>query len=188
MLTKPQARALAAERRKKSPAEWRAIGLAMAHQLCKLPVWETAAAVFCFVSLPDEPDTEPILRAALCGNKRLFLPRVKGQELTTVPVADLGSLAAGAYGIREPTGPQEALPRDALALIPCLAIDRRGVRLGRGKGYYDRFLAHFTGPRFAICPADLVFAELPQQAHDVVFSLDEILTEYGPLCIQQEAF
>lgn len=178
-MTKQQARALARQRRREMADRLPALGAAMARALTVLPVWQAAPAVFCFASLPDEPDTLPLLRAALAAGKRLCLPRVAGKTLETVPVRDLADLAPGAYGIREPTGPAADLPPGTLALVPCLAMDARGVRLGRGGGCYDRFLAGFAGPRLVLCPAALVLPALPREAWDIVFAPEEILTEHG---------
>lgn len=180
-MTKQQARALARQRRRALAPQLAGIGAGMAAALCALPVWRQAPAVFCFVSLPDEPDTGPILRAALQAGKRLYLPRVAGDAMETVPAAALAGLCPGALGIREPAGPAGPLPPGTLALLPCLAMDVHGVRLGRGGGYYDRFLARFAGPRLVLCPAALVLPALPHDAADVILRRAEILTENGPL-------
>lgn len=178
-MTKQQARALARQRRRDLAAQMPAMGAAMARALTALPVWQNTPAVLCFAALPDEPDTGPILRAVLGSGKRLYLPRVVGGMMETVPVQDLAALVPGAYGIPEPSGSAEPLPPGTLALVPCLAMDERGVRLGRGGGYYDRFLAGFAGPRLVLCPAALVLPVLPHEAWDAVFAPDEILTENG---------
>lgn len=178
-MTKQQARALARRRRRDMAAQMPALGAAMVRALTALPVWQAAPAVLCFAALPDEPDTGPALRAALEGGKRLFLPRVTDGLMETVPVQGLGALVPGAYGILEPSGPAEALPPGTLALVPCLAMDKKGVRLGRGGGYYDRFLAAHSGPRLVLCPAALVLPALPREAWDIAFAPGEILTENG---------
>ena len=178
-MTKQQARALARQRRRAKADRLPALGDAMCRALTALPVWQAAPAVFAFASLPDEPDTLPLLRAALAAGKRLYLPRVADRVLETVPVQDLAGLVPGAYGICEPAGPAEALPPGTLALVPCLAMDAHGVRLGRGGGYYDRFLAGFAGPRLVLCPAALVLPALPRAAWDIAFAPGEILTEHG---------
>lgn len=178
-MTKQQARALARQRRRDLAAQMPALGAAMARALTALPVWQSAPAVFCFAALPDEPDTCPALRAALGSGKQLYLPRVAGNMMETVPVQSLDSLVPGVYGIPEPVGPAEPLPPGTLALVPCLAMDESGVRLGRGGGYYDRLLAGFAGPRLVLCPAALVLPALPREAWDAVFAPGEILTEDG---------
>ena len=178
-MTKQQARALVRQRRRDLAAQMPALGAAMARALTALPVWQSAPAMFAFAALPDEPDTGPALRAALGSSKRLYLPRVAGGVMETVPVQSLDSLVPGAYGIPEPVGAAGSLPPGTLALVPCLAMDARGVRLGRGGGYYDRFLAGFAGPRLVLCPAALVLPALPHEAWDAVFAPDEILTENG---------
>lgn len=186
-MTKREARALARARRAALPAgELAALGAAMARQLFALEVWRAAQSVFCFVSLPDEPDTEPILRGELAAGKRLFVPRAAAGVMETVPVADLAALRPGAYGIREPAGPAAPLPAGALVLVPCLAADESGVRLGRGGGYYDRFLAVHSGPRLLLCPAALVFPALPHDGWDVPFAPNTILTEHGLLQSRKE--
>ncbi len=178
-MTRQQARTLARQRRRELAPQMPALGAAMARALTALPAWQAAPAVLAFAALPDEPDTLPLLRAALAAGKRLYLPRVAGKALETVPVRDLAALAPGAYGIREPAGPAAPLPPGALALVPCLAMDAHGVRLGRGGGYYDRFLAGFAGPRLVLCPAALVLPALPRAAWDIAFAPGEILTEHG---------
>ena len=178
-MTKQQARALARQRRRALAAQMPALGAAMARALTALPVWQNAPAVFAFAPLPDEPDTAPLLRAALESGRRLYLPRVAGDAMETVPVQSLEALRPGAYGIWEPADAAQGLPPGTLALVPCLAVDESGVRLGRGGGYYDRFLSAFTGPR-------LVLPALPCEAWDAAFAPDEILTENGIYTTKKE--
>lgn len=184
-MTKQQARAEA--KRRRSGLEPAALGAAYAAVLITLPAWQSADTLLAFAALPDEPDTTPLLQLALAQGKRLLLPRVVGKTaMEWVPVADLAALRPATMGILEPTGP--ALPTAdfptgaaCLALVPCLAADRTGVRLGRGGGYYDRFLAHYKGNKFLICPHALLFDALPSERHDIRFSPAEILTEKGIL-------
>lgn len=180
-MDKPQARSWAKARRK--TLDQQALGSAMAQALLALPAWQQANAVLCFAALPDEPDTTPILRAALAQGKQLFLPRVAPERaLHWVPVTDLAALQRSSYGILEPTGEPAPLPEQGvLGLIPCLAASPQGVRLGRGGGYYDRFLPQFRGNLMLLCPTALLAEDLPCEAWDFRFAPQQILTEHGLL-------
>lgn len=183
MMTKQEARAEAKMRRR--TLDLAAVGAAMAQQVFSLPAWQAADTVFCFVPMRDEPDTLPILRRALADGKRLCVPRCLpgGGRMEAVEITALAQLKPGRYGILEPPeGCPAALTRRTLALIPCLAADRHGTRLGRGAGYYDRFLREFAAlgaSRLLVCPQALIFDVLPCDEWDIPFSSGEILTENG---------
>ncbi|HLU40169.1 MAG TPA: 5-formyltetrahydrofolate cyclo-ligase [Planctomycetota bacterium] len=133
-----QLRALPEERRQE-------LSRAACDAVVNAPWFAAARTVFAFVSLPGELDTMPLLGAVLAAGKRLALPRTDVKENAIVPtlVGDLGDLIPGAYGVREPRAGEVVThfgPAD-VALVPGLAFDPRGGRLGRGGGYFDRFLA-----------------------------------------------
>ena len=182
-MTKAEARKLAKARR--AAADLHAVGRGMADVLFTLPCWCGADTVLAFASMPDEPDTAAILRQTLAEGKRLLLPRVLSRTaMDWVEITDLAQLQPGAYGILEapaelPAFATSVLGANALALIPCLAASPEGVRLGRGGGYYDRFLAHYTGTRLLLCPTAAILDDLPCEAWDIRFSPHEILTEKG---------
>lgn len=179
-MTKQEARARAKERRK--TLDMAAVGAAMANQLAGTALWRDAETIFCFVPLRDEPDTLPLLRLALAQGKRLVVPRVLGGgRMELVTLDGLDALRPRAYGILEPVGGTvvQDLGPGALALVPCLAADHTGRRLGRGGGYYDRFLGNYKGKRLLLCPADLVWDAVPADAWDVPFAPGELLTEKG---------
>ena len=199
-MTKTEARKLAKACR--AAVDLHTVGHAMAGVLFALPAWQRADtvlatrveqsviagyAVLAFASMPDEPDTADILRQALAESKRLLLPRVLSRtEMDWVEITALSQLQPGAYGILEapaslPAFDTTHLGDGALALIPCLATSPDGVRLGRGGGYYDRFLAHYKGRRLLVCPTAALLGDLPCEGWDVRFSPHEILTEKGIL-------
>jgi 5-formyltetrahydrofolate cyclo-ligase len=108
------------------------------------PWFATARCVFAFASLPDEVDSTPLLRSILARGKQLVLPRVQQSHgtLELIAVPDLADLQPGAFGVREPrAGTPVALSAVDIALVPGLAFDPHGSRLGRGAGFYDRCLA-----------------------------------------------
>ena len=153
--------------------------------------WEPfrkAAAVAAFAAFGAEPELLP-----LAGEKAWFLPRysrASGRyELVEIrdPERDL---ALGKYGIREPRPELPALPeerwKELLFLIPALACDRFGVRLGRGGGHYDRMLEHAGGKVAAVVYGCQLSEEpLPCEAHDR--RVTWIVTESGVTdCVESE--
>ncbi len=111
--------------------------------------WFTSArTVLAFVSLPDELDTSSLLRAILAAGKRLAVPRVlvATGQLEAVTLTTLDDLIPGSFGVREPRGGTViALSAIDVAIVPGVAFDRRGGRLGRGGGFYDRCLVTRAG-------------------------------------------
>ena len=126
-------------------ARW---GEAMFEYLRVLPVWNTARTVMCFVSTPSEPDTRPLLQAALRQGRALCLPRqCEAGRMEAHRVAALFALRPGPYGILEPPCALPVVDPAAIDLIvaPCLAAAPDGARLGHGGGFYDRYLEAHPG-------------------------------------------
>jgi len=150
----------------------------VARRLRDLPAVRDAQTVMAFISMAREIDTWPILQWAWEAGKRVAVPRVEppGEDgvrrivAVTLDVADIDEIAAhpavrvGAYGILEVP---EAVPLDPSALdvvvVPCQAIDRQGRRLGKGSGFYDRFLAdaRLRAPAVAVAFQEQVVDEVP---------------------------
>lgn len=169
-----------------SPQEFSAIGAAMWQTLQAQPAWQNAESVFCFVGALHEPDTMPILQGALSAGKQLLVPRIAGPgQMQLVPLQSLEQLQPGAFGILEPGQALPAIPAGSgvqLAVLPCLAAARSGARLGHGGGYYDRFLANYSGRRLILCPEALLAQSLPTGPLDE--PAQAVLTEkalYGTL-------
>ena len=129
-----------------APDRFRDSGTDIAVRLAVLPQWRAAATVCAFLSMNREIETDAICRAALAAGKRLCLPRTERDELSFRVCLDLtGPWDEGPFGIREPLSSASpvdfaTVPGPVLVVVPGLAFDRGGGRLGRGKGYYDRFL------------------------------------------------
>ena len=106
-----------------------------------------------YMPLPREADVTPVLQDALAQGKTLALPLcAEAPHMTLRRVASLGELVPGAYGIPAPDEDTEIIPVDALDLLltPLEGIDPRGMRLGKGGGYYDCLLAR-SGVRTMGC-------------------------------------
>jgi len=133
-----------------------------------------------------EVATESLFFIARQTKKKICFPRVEGGRMVFVEVNDLMSLRKGAFGVLEPSG-ESIIPVAALDLmvIPGLAFDRYGNRLGYGKGFYDRELhsVGFSGVLIGLCYRFQLVDRLPVEAHDV--PVDHLVTEQGlfsPLC------
>jgi 5-formyltetrahydrofolate cyclo-ligase len=162
----------------------------IAERLVRTPFWRDAGAVLVFLSMPGEVDTEPIIRAARAAGKLVAAPRVDGVSMRfhLLP-ADDGGLETGGLGIRQPPADSPVFdpaagspaPRRTLVVTPGLAFDRRKNRLGRGKGYYDRFLRSMRRAApgrlsaVAVCFGPQLVEEVPSGAADQ--PVDCVVTE-----------
>ena len=173
-------RELANVERALTPAEKSASDAAILRHAAETAAYRRARMVFAFVGRGDEIDTLPLLRRVLADGKRLCVP------LCTAPgimecreVTDLSVLRPGAYHILEP--PAEAplvAPADIdLAIVPCAGASLDGRRLGRGGGYYDRFLAGYAGETLLLCRQALLRPDIPWEAHDI--PIPAVITEQG---------
>lgn len=138
------------------------------------PLFQQAHTVLMYHSLPDEVRTHDFIRKWYVS-KRILLPVVKedGLELYTYNGPD--RMKTGAYGIEEPTeGKFTDLRQIDLAVIPGVAFDRHGNRLGRGKGYYDRLLPFLaTTYKLGICFPYQLLESIPTEPFDIC--MDEVL-------------
>ena len=141
-------------------------------QLTKRGIFElskTTGDVCIYMSLKEEPPTKDLIKEVRKLGRNVWLPRIEGNNLLWVKNPD--NFAKGPYGIDEPVG-QAVLAKDITNLgaiiLPALAVDVNGTRLGKGKGYYDRVLAQVNeNVKRIVLLFDLEFIlEIPQEAHD----------------------
>jgi 5-formyltetrahydrofolate cyclo-ligase len=152
-------------------------------QICaRLPhqaVWKSAGSILFFAPMPTEPDVWPLLLEALSSGKRVALPRFDKQAGTYAPALIENpdrDLVVGKLGIREPGLHYQQLPGNQvdLVLVPGVAFDLSGRRLGRGKGFYDRLLRTVSGTKCGVAFDQQIVAGLPAEPHD--YAIDCILT------------
>jgi 5-formyltetrahydrofolate cyclo-ligase len=142
--------------------------------------WTAARTILAFHPLPEEVDVGPLLEEALAAGRGVWLPRVAGDHLTFHRITELSSVTERhALGMSEPPSSLPAFDaalasRPILVLTPGLAFDRRGARLGRGRGYYDRFLHSLRGMAGGAC-------------HALAVGYDEQLIEHVPFDATDEA-
>ena len=141
-------------------AEISAKSLRACHRLFEQKEYVKAEVIMVFLSLPSEIDTTPLVLRAWQDRKRVLAPKVSWNQRRMLPLevrSLTDDLMVSSMGIREPlTGiPFPIAPID-LVIVPGLGFDEFGNRLGRGRGFYDRFLAH---PEFAGVACALAFEE-----------------------------
>lgn len=152
----------------------RAEGRKILAQLERWTPWIEAQTVCAFSALPSEPD----LLTPWPSGKKIILPRVAASGLSLHLVENSAELVEGSFGILEPCMNAPIAEEKAdIILIPGLAFDRSGVRLGRGGGYYDRLLTGFHGVRLGVCFEESVFERIPVEEHDV--TMDFVMTPGG---------
>lgn len=180
-LDKAALRTLARQQRQAlSPAERAAYSRRICEQLLALPEMEAAATVMSYCARPEEAALSALHEALWARGKRLCFPVTQERGgMEAVCCAASGPWKTGAYGIREPAGEHYVLPEEIdLIILPCVAFDETGTRLGWGGGYYDRYLARGTGAlRIGAAFEVQRMAALPRAQWDVPLSL--LVTEEG---------
>ncbi len=152
-----------------TPEEKSEKDLAVLRELASLPEMRSAATVFCYVSVGSEVDTRKLIPVLLHGGRRVFVPRVDGAEMSAVEITSPDDLSeTNAFGIPEPPASFPAADPDGIdiALIPGAAFGTDGSRLGRGMGYYDRWLAGYHGTKCGIAREDALLETVPSENTD----------------------
>jgi 5-formyltetrahydrofolate cyclo-ligase len=165
--------------RQKSPAERAADSEALCRRLVRSSLWEETRSVLFFASLPEEPDLWPALELVVKRGITVALPRMDaaaGTYVAAVVRDPERDLVTGHFHIKEPAPGCEPHPLNLLdlVLVPGVAFDLGGRRLGRGAGYYDRLLSQVRGITCGIAFDEQIAGELPVEPHDVF--VDCILT------------
>ena len=136
-------------------------------------------AVFAYYSLPDEVCTHQLIDSLVADGKTVYLPKVIGDEtMTWFPYHSAQDLKEGAFHIMEPAGVTKESPLCynlcCTILVPGVAFDVAGRRLGRGRGYYDRFLAsHPELYKIGVCFDFQKVPEVPSDEYDIL--VDEVI-------------
>jgi len=167
-------------RGRRSPADRATAAEAIALHAPAIAALARARRVAAYLSMPSEPGTAPLLAwLAGLGTEVLVPVSLTDRSMDWVAYAP-GEVVVGDLGVPEPTGPHlgpDALATCDVAIVPALAVDHAGNRLGRGAGYYDRALAAFAGITCALVHDDELVAELPADPHDR--PVDLVLTPAG---------
>jgi 5-formyltetrahydrofolate cyclo-ligase len=160
----------------------------LSQQICAafvaLPEYTSAQTVMYYVDVRSEVRTRHYLPSALTHGKRIVVPYCVDNELELFLLRDMAELAIGMYKILEPRPELRNLPERKvraeeldLIMVPGVAFDRTGARMGHGFGYYDRLLQHARpdAPLVALAFECQLFPEIPTAAHDIF--MNKIITE-----------
>lgn len=146
--------------------------LRLCQNIATQPVWKNAGTILFYAPIRHEVDIWPLVSVSLQEGRRACLPRYLPQkdvyEAALITNMDK-DLATGRYGIREPAPHCRALPLNRLdfILVPGVAFDPSGCRLGRGRGYYDRLLSATRGIRCGVAFEQQIRSKIPVEPHDI---------------------
>lgn len=172
-----------------SPGEVEVKSKQIMTNLIDLPEYKGSNSLHTFIgSLPGEVRTKPLIELAFSENKNVMIPIYRG--IDTPPshslIDNLDSLEMTQFGIEQPKEdsviPSETRSAD-LILVPCIAVDRSGNRIGMGGGFYDRILFQLTVTKIALVFDFQFIDSLPTEEHDI--SINFIVTEKGVTRIDQ---
>lgn len=160
-----------AKRRAMPSAQREAADCAITEAVLRHPAYRAAKQVFAYVSMPHEVGTNMLLDSALAAGKIIGLPvcTPETREMKFYCLHARAELRKGAYRIPIPPVSEDRLlipDAETLVIVPMLAFDAEGYRLGAGGGYYDRFLSAQPVRTIGICYADCRLTQLPHDAND----------------------
>jgi 5-formyltetrahydrofolate cyclo-ligase len=173
-----------AHARRNAQANKDELSRAICERLVALPEYQSAGTVLYYVDVRSEVRTRDYLATALRHDKRIVVPYCVEGELELFHLTSMDELAVGMYRILEPRPELRAMPEKRvgveeldLIVVPGVAFDREGGRMGHGKGYYDKLLEHARPdtPLVALAFECQMFPQIPMDAHDV--SMDKVITE-----------
>lgn len=172
-------RAIGEKKRAMTEGEIESRSRVLAEKLFETEQYRRAEAIFIYLAFNQEVRTRSIIERAWAEGKRVAVPKIVGGEMRFIRFASFDELGAGYFGIPESRQDGPACEDGAaLVIVPGLAFDRRGHRLGYGGGYYDRYLAGHPGhPTLALCYDFQLVEEIEAEEYDVpvdVVIADEI--------------
>ncbi|MGD9705438.1 MAG: 5-formyltetrahydrofolate cyclo-ligase [Acidimicrobiia bacterium] len=150
-------------------------------RLCKeiAARYPLTGTVMSYLAFGSEVDLSAVHDAVLAAGGRLLVPRVEKPRIVAVELVPEEEAVVSGFGITEPTGPEIDPGVIDVVLVPGLAFDRRGGRLGYGAGYYDQFLTRVSSatPRVGTCFSAQLVDRVPTEPHDEL--VDVVITERG---------
>ncbi len=182
-MNKPELRKEIRNRKRQfTQAQLGELSLSAISQLNNHPKVKASHTLLLYYSLPDEIDTHEWIEELVTKGKQVLLPVVKeDKNMILRKYTGKQDLAEGSFHIMEPIGKtfsESRYPEIEVAIIPGMSFDQEGHRLGRGKGYYDRFLSRLRDKAGAIYKIGVCFGfqeehNIPSESHDII--MDEVI-------------
>lgn len=139
----------------------------------QMPEFAEATKIMIYHSLSDEVVTHDII-PLWARNKSVYLPIVEGDDIVVAAYSAHNELQEGCFGILEPSRAdivsESEIDKIDLCIVPAVALSRKGERLGRGKGYYDRFLSRHNITKIGVCFAEQLIDSIPTESTDVLMN------------------
>ena len=147
------------------------------NNLVKLDKVRECGTFLVYASSPVEVDTRRFIRAALSEGKTVAVPKCIGKDMVFLTINSIDDLVKSRFGVDEPADGNEITKfEDTVCIVPALRFDRNGYRLGWGGGFYDRFLAGYSGYSVGICYEECC-GDVPRDSYDL--ATDIVITENG---------
>ena len=144
-------------------------------KLKKIRTFRDAKKIGAYYPIGSEVLTQDIIQELLSDGKEVFLPRVSGENMDFKKISDFSSLESGSFDIMEPKIECQTENDLDVILVPTVGITPKGVRLGYGHGFYDRFLADHKTSTISLTLEKQVVKNIPKSDHDVL--IDWVVTE-----------
>ena len=160
-------RAIRAEIAKLTTDEKMALSAQIFSKLDSCDKIHNASVVAIFISLEDEPQTATFIEQLSGKNKRVVVPRIEGEEMNFYDISD--GVKTGSFGIMEPISEHPIEPSEIdVMIVPGVVFTPDGMRCGRGKGFYDRYLSRegFRAYTIGVCYPCQIVESIPREEHD----------------------
>jgi len=153
---------------KRTELDMEKISSILANKLMQTAEYKNSENIMLFYPLPYEVNLLSLLND---NTKSFYLPRINGDELECCPYCLNDELCESKFHTQEPTCQACKKTIPDLAIVPALACDRYGYRLGYGGGFYDKFLKDYKGITVCCIPQELIVDNIHHEEHDVKISL-----------------
>ena len=136
-----------------------------------------AQTICIYLPLPEEVDTKPIIEEFFRLKKTVVVPKVSGDRLELHEISSFSDLAPGAFGVLEPNFHDTFVSASSVDvfIVPGVAFDKKGYRIGYGRGYYDKLLKEFNGKTIGLAFSLQIVNKIPKEEHDI--RVDKVITE-----------